>query len=170
MAIRKQAHSPALASMIRSRRVQFLPVQWRASMGFSLDSSSSPTSPTSKYKNPYTLNDITPKGSISYIRELTNSVLTDIPLFMSHHRERMIESVCIEANGVYEKWIRRHRGWRDGEGGRVHVIAHSLGSALVAHILSNQPTRIERPLVVKKDEDEEGRKRRMRQGFGFDVW
>ncbi len=65
--------------------------------------------------NHYTLSDITPKGSIPsvltifsvasrqnslfhcrayrFIREITNNVLTDIPLFMSHHRERMIEAV-----------------------------------------------------------------------------
>lgn len=67
------------------------------------------------HENHFTLSDITPKGtipyvsitvgwgytgkvtddegSISFIRELANGVVTDVPLFMSHHRERMIESV-----------------------------------------------------------------------------
>lgn len=44
------------------------------------------------HENHFTLSEVTPKGSIPYVRELTNSVLTDIPLFMSHHRGRMIEA------------------------------------------------------------------------------
>ena len=99
--------TPALASIMRSKRVQFLPVQWRTGMKFDLDKKGSKDG----LDNYYTLSDITPKGSIPFvpiavdddtartdcstrfIRELTNNVLTDIPLFMSHHRERMIEAV-----------------------------------------------------------------------------
>lgn len=88
--LRKQAQTPALASIMRNRRVQFLPVQWRASMKFDLDAEAQ----SQGHDNHFTLSEVTPKGSIAYIREMTNSVLTDIPLFMSHHRERMIESVC----------------------------------------------------------------------------
>lgn len=49
------------------------------------------------HDNHFTLSDVTPKGTIAYVRELTNSVLTDIPLYMSHHRERMIESVRVHS-------------------------------------------------------------------------
>lgn len=60
-------------------------------MKFDFDASAS----AQGHDNAFTLSEVTPKGkgSITYVRELTNSVLTDIPLFMSHHRGRMIESV-----------------------------------------------------------------------------
>ncbi|KAF8334747.1 DDHD domain-containing protein [Cantharellus anzutake] len=131
---RKQSVSPALASIVRSKRVQFLPVQWRASMKYDLDKKGSKDG----LDNEFTLSEITPKGSIPFIRELTNGVLTDIPLYMSHHRERMIESVCYQANRTYRLWCARNPNFE--KQGRVHLVAHSLGTALVAHILSNQPT------------------------------
>jgi hypothetical protein len=82
-------------------------------------------------------------------------VLLDIPLFMSHHRQRMIEAVCLQANKLYRLWIARNPEFENS--GRVHIIGHSvsfsphirlendlrqLGSALAAHILSNQPTKM----------------------------
>lgn len=86
-------------------------------------------------------------------------VLLDIPLFMSPHRKRMIEAVCLQANKLYRLWIARNPEFE--KNGRVHIIGHSvsrtphhirrhqidrlmrqLGSALAAHILSNQPTRM----------------------------
>lgn len=83
---------------------------------------------------------------------------------MSHHRQKMIEAVCSQANKLYRLWIARNPHFE--EYGRVHIIAHSvslkdmataglgarsralnfpkLGSALVAHILSNQSTKMPR--------------------------
>ncbi|RSH95396.1 hypothetical protein EHS25_000483 [Saitozyma podzolica] len=90
--------------------------------------------------NRFTINDITINKSIPYVRELTNSVLLDIPLFMSHHRQKMIEAVCIQANKLYRLWLARNPDFE--KHGRVHIIGHSLGSALAAHILSNQPTKM----------------------------
>ncbi|KAF9516435.1 hypothetical protein BS47DRAFT_662714 [Hydnum rufescens UP504] len=133
---RAQATTPALASIVRSNHVQFLPVQWRASMKFDLNAQSKDG--REALDNHFTLNEITPKGTIDYVRELTNNVLSDIPLFMSHHRDRMIESVCYQANRTYRLWCARNPDF--DRHGRVHIIAHSLGSALVSHILSNQPT------------------------------
>ncbi|KAF8312978.1 hypothetical protein DL93DRAFT_1212391 [Clavulina sp. PMI_390] len=158
---RKQAQSPALASIMRNRRVQFLPVQWRASMKFDLDAEAQ----SQGHENHYTLRDVTPKGSIAYVRELTNSVLTDIPLFMSHHRGRMIESVCEQANRAYRLWCARNPKFE--KHGRVHVIAHSLGSALIAHILSNQPTIVPPLSTLSADPDE--KKRMDRNGFIFNT-
>ena len=52
----------------------------------------------------------------------------------------MIEAVCLQANKLYRLWIARNPDFEAH--GRVHIIGHSLGSALVAHILSNQPTKM----------------------------
>lgn len=37
LCIRKQSTQPALASIMRNRRVQFLPIQWRANLKLTLD-------------------------------------------------------------------------------------------------------------------------------------
>jgi hypothetical protein len=64
----------------------------------------------------------------------------------------MIEAVCIQANKLYRLWLARNPEFENH--GRVHIIGHSvrpvskpelktqLGSALAAHILSNQPTKM----------------------------
>ncbi|WVO15288.1 hypothetical protein L204_102944 [Cryptococcus depauperatus] len=136
--LRKQSSNPALASIMRGRRCQILPVQWRAS----LDLNDQKTAEDAQHgmDNQFTISDITINQSIPYVRELTNAVLLDIPLFMSRHRQRMIEAVCLEANKLYRLWIARHPDFE--RRGRVHIIGHSLGSALVAHILSNQATKM----------------------------
>ncbi|QRV92658.1 phospholipase [Ceratobasidium sp. AG-Ba] len=139
---RKQSESPALASIMRSRRAQFLPVPWRASMKLALDEEVERA--RDGLDNRFTLSDITPKKAIPYVRELTNNVLIDIPYFMSQHRDKMIESVCLTANRAYRLWCARNPEFESH--GRVHVIGHSLGSALAAHILSAQPT-TQRPLA-----------------------
>ncbi|OXC69532.1 hypothetical protein AYX13_01699 [Cryptococcus neoformans] len=144
----KQTSNPAVASIIRDRRCQVLPVQWRTSLN--LDERKTEEELLHGIDNRFTISgkysssidDITIHRSIPYVRELTNSVLLDIPLFMSHHRQKMIEAVCTQANKLYRLWIARNPHFQ--EYGRVHIIAHSLGSALVAHILSNQPTKMPR--------------------------
>ena len=52
----------------------------------------------------------------------------------------MIEAVCLQANKLYRLWIARNPDFE--KSGRVHLIGHSLGSALATHILSNQPTKM----------------------------
>ena len=70
---------------------------------------------------------------------MINNVLIDVPFYLSKHRQAMIEAVAEEANRTYRLWCRRHPNF-ETNGGKVHIIGHSLGSALVANILSNQPT------------------------------
>ncbi|KAL5632399.1 hypothetical protein ACGC1H_005381 [Rhizoctonia solani] len=138
---RKQSQSPVLSSILRNRRAQFIPIPWRASMKLELDEEERRAK--QGLDNHFTLSDITPKKSIPYVRELTNNVLIDIPYFMSQHRDKMIESVRLLPNRAYRLWCARNPEFESH--GRVHLLAHSLGSALSAHILSNQPT-IQRPL------------------------
>ncbi|KAG8905484.1 hypothetical protein FRB99_008880 [Tulasnella sp. 403] len=150
---RVQAQTPAISSIMRDRRVQFLPVQWRASLKLDMDKEL--LKQREGLDNHFTLDDITLKNTIPnawkgrFVRDLTNQVLMDIPLFMSHHRARMIESVCTLANRSYRLWCARNPDFE--RNGRVHIVAHSLGSALVANILSNQPT-VQVPLSQMSDE------------------
>ncbi|WWC91359.1 uncharacterized protein L201_006302 [Kwoniella dendrophila CBS 6074] len=136
--LRKQSANPALASIIRDRRCQILPVQWRTSID--LDDEKTEEDKEHGMDNRFTISDITMNKSIPYVRELTNAVLLDIPLYMSHHRQKMIEAVCLQANKLYRLWIARNPEFE--KHGRIHIIGHSLGSALAAQILSNQPTKM----------------------------
>ncbi|KAK4686894.1 hypothetical protein P7C73_g3228, partial [Tremellales sp. Uapishka_1] len=136
--LQKQSANPALASIIRDRRCQVLPLQWRTSLV--LDQETTEEDREHGMDNRFTMADITMSKSIPVVRDLTNSVLYDIPLFMSQHRQKMIEAVCVQANKLYRLWLARNPGFE--RNGRVHIIGHSLGSALAAHILSNQPTKM----------------------------
>jgi hypothetical protein len=120
--LRKQSLDPALSSVMRNRRIQILPVQWRANL--KLESETSGQNAQFEKENVFTIKDITIGKSIPYVRELTNSVLLDIPLFMSDHKSKMIEAVCQQANGLYRLWVARHPEFENY--GRVHVIGHSV--------------------------------------------
>ncbi|KAL5501511.1 hypothetical protein ACEPAH_8771 [Sanghuangporus vaninii] len=144
---RKQSTTPALASIMRGRRLQFLPVQWRLS--FQLTAAEESRREAEGLDNVFTLNDITIKNTVPYVRELMNNVLIDIPYFLSQHKERMIEAVVRQANRIYRMWCARNPGF--DKTGRVHILAHSLGAALAGHILSNQPT-IQPPLSSMEPE------------------
>lgn len=120
--LRKQAQDPRFASILDNRRCQVLPVQWRANL--KLESDDYVESEKNERDNVFTVADITIGKSIPYIREVTNSVLLDIPLFMSNHRQRMIEAVCQQANRLYRLWIARHPEFE--ENGRVHIVGHSV--------------------------------------------
>ncbi|KAL8693606.1 MAG: hypothetical protein Q9218_001606 [Villophora microphyllina] len=119
--------------------IMVLPINWRATLRFE-DGGPRPN-PNQKdeasSKNEYTLKDIT-ADSIPAVRNLISDVMLDIPYYLSHHKPRMIEAVVREANRVYRLWCRNNPGFE--EDGRVHLIAHSLGSVMALDILSKQPT------------------------------
>lgn len=100
----------------------------------------------SSSKNQFTLKDITAE-SIPAVRNLISDVMLDIPYYLSHHKKTMVEAVIKEANRVYRLWCTNNPGFE--ETGRVHLIAHSLGSVMALDILSKQPTRLPEDLDLK---------------------
>ncbi|KZW00438.1 hypothetical protein EXIGLDRAFT_667492 [Exidia glandulosa HHB12029] len=153
--VRKQSTKPELASIMRAHRIQFLPIEWRSTFAKLMErdhrrDAAGPS--TAKKKNKYTLADITLKDNVAFARELFNNVILDLPLFMSRHKDHMMQAVCLEANAVYRKWCARHPGF--DESGRVHIVAHSIGSVLISHVLSSQPTWVpplcDRPLSERR--------------------
>ncbi|KAI4286852.1 MAG: hypothetical protein L6R35_003892 [Caloplaca aegaea] len=121
--------------------IMVLPINWRSTLKF--DEGGPRPNPNQKdgssSKNEYTLKDITAE-SIPAIRNLISDVMLDIPYYLSHHKPRMIEAVIGEANRVYRLWCKNNPGFE--ENGRVHLIAHSLGSIMALDILSKQPTHL----------------------------
>ena len=89
--------------------------------------------------NEYSLKDITP-SSLPAVRNLISDVMLDIPYYLSHHKTKMVAAVIGEANRVYRLWCKNNPGFP--RHGRVHLIAHSLGSVMALDILSKQPTRL----------------------------
>lgn len=97
----------------------------------------------SSTRNQFNLKDITAE-SIPAVRNLISDVMLDIPYYLSHHKDKMIAAVVKEANRIYRLWVKNNPGFKDS--GRVHLIAHSLGSVMALDILSKQPTRLSKQL------------------------
>ena len=129
--------------------VMVLPINWRSTL--QLDDGSPDPQPNrweeTSDRNQFTLKDITAE-SIPAVRNLISDVMLDIPYYLSHHKKKMIEAVVKEANRVYRLWIRNNLGFENY--GKIHLVAHSLGSIMALDILSNQPT--ERPAQQNLDD------------------
>ncbi|KAH0562529.1 hypothetical protein GP486_002789, partial [Trichoglossum hirsutum] len=129
--------------------IMVLPVNWRSTLSFE-DGGPPPEcedgepDPTTNY---FTLNDITP-STIPAVRNLISDVMLDIPYYLSHHKPRVIKAVVTEANRIYCLWCKNNPGF--DKTGRVHLVAHSLGSAMALDILSNQPTKLPEELNLSK--------------------
>lgn len=71
--------------------------------------------------------------------------MLDIPAYLSQeHNPKMTEACVKEANRIYRLWCANNPGFHSH--GRVHLIAHSLGSVMAYDILSKQPTHVDRNL------------------------
>lgn len=115
--------------------VMVLPVNWRSNLSFE---DGGPMKEGDQDPNSdFSLKDITP-FTIPAVRNMISDVMLDIPFYMSHHKPKMIQALISEANRVYRLWCLNNPEFH--EQGRVHIIAHSLGSVMALEILSNQPT------------------------------
>ncbi|MCJ1268973.1 hypothetical protein MMC22_008861 [Lobaria immixta] len=127
--------------------IMVLPINWRSTLKFEDGPEPDPNRRDDhSSKNQFTLKDITAE-SIPAVRNLISDVMLDIPYYLSHHKKKMVEAVVKEANRVYRLWCRNNPGFE--ETGRVHLIAHSLGSVMALDILSRQPTRLPKHLDLK---------------------
>jgi hypothetical protein len=131
---------PTIQHLLRQDQngVMILPLNWR--MGLSFEDGGLADSPSREDQagETFGLKDIEPK-TIPAIRSMISDVMFDIPFYMSHHKSKMIAALVSEANRVYRLWCRNNKGFADR--GRVHLIAHSLGSVMAIDILSRQPTK-----------------------------
>jgi hypothetical protein len=118
--------------------IMVLPVNWRTNLSLDEPDVESGIDPAS---NNFSLADITPQ-TLPAIRSLISDVMLDIPYYLSHHKPKMVKAVIREANRVYRLWCKNNPGFQDN--GRVHLIAHSLGSVMAVDILSQQPTYVPR--------------------------
>ncbi|KAJ5106794.1 hypothetical protein N7456_003469 [Penicillium angulare] len=120
--------------------IMVLPVNWRTTLSLD-DSAVEPADTDDPFSNNYSLDDITPQ-TLPAVRSLISDVMLDIPYYLSHHKPKMIKAVCREANRIYRLWCKNNPKFQDE--GRVHLLAHSLGSVMALDILSHQPTNVPR--------------------------
>lgn len=139
LAHKRQAHAPpvdvgggGMPALSKGRRVQFIPVLWRATLqdleDFDPPNTDKEASPEEHLGNRFSIDDIF-SDTIPLIRQLISGILFDIPLYLSHHREEILSRVVKESNRVWRLFAQRNENFL-ANGGRTSLIAHSLGAAL----------------------------------------
>ncbi|TVY23400.1 putative phospholipase [Lachnellula hyalina] len=118
--------------------IMVLPVNWRSNLSFEGEDPVKDDG-EDRHQSDFSLNDIT-QPTIPAVRTLISDVMLDIPYYLSRHKSKMIQAVISEANRVYRLWCKNNPDFQ--RGGRVHIIAHSLGSVMAVEILSKQPTSV----------------------------
>ncbi|KAJ0120134.1 DDHD domain-containing protein [Diaporthe amygdali] len=119
-------------------RVQVLPVCWRHLLDFprkreekkSEQDIGLATTEEDEYPS---LDDITVEG-VAFARSLISDLALDVLLYQSAYREQISEIVFKEANRIYNLFVERNPGFK----GKVHIMGHSLGSAIMFDILCRQ--------------------------------
>ncbi|SPQ27415.1 5ec83572-66f6-461f-bd96-eee5d7246d29 [Thermothielavioides terrestris] len=144
-AVNIELESPTIKALLRPGQngIMVLPVNWRHLLSFEEGGTSDEGDKDAYSPEGFTLKDIEPP-TIPAVRSMISDVMFDVPFYMSRHKPKMIAALVGEANRVYRLWCRNNPGF--AEKGRVHLIAHSLGSAMAIEVLSKQPTRVPRPL------------------------
>ncbi|GAA6060583.1 hypothetical protein JCM10212_006818 [Sporobolomyces blumeae] len=130
--------SPTLSPLLHGKRAQFIPVLWRADLDFdAVDDSAD--SADEHLQNRFSIQDIEIQNSVPFLRTIVSGLVLDVPFYLSPaHKEKMIKAVVRESNRIYRLFCKRNPTFS----GKVSIIGHSLGSCIVADILSNQPTTI----------------------------
>ncbi|KAL2887930.1 putative phospholipase C20G8.02, mitochondrial [Ceratocystis lukuohia] len=119
-------------------RVQVLPVCWRHLLDFpkkrdrkhEADIGDLDEFDEDEYPS---LEDITVEG-VAFARSLMSDLALDVLLYQSGYREQIIKIVTQEANHIWKLFKQRNPNFK----GKVHIMGHSLGSALMFDILCRQ--------------------------------
>ncbi|KAI4164831.1 MAG: hypothetical protein LQ342_001464 [Letrouitia transgressa] len=122
-------------------RIQVLPVVWRHLLDFPKQSFKqngkeqdlTDADAFSEEETYPSLNDITVDG-VPGVRNLITDLALDILLYQSAYREHIAGIVQRECNQIYALFVKRNPNFR----GKVSLIGHSLGSAILFDILCRQ--------------------------------
>lgn len=151
-AVNLEMSSPIVQKFRRNGQngIMILPLNWRMGLSFEDGGPVGKEHAAEQSVDGFGLKDIEP-NTIPAIRSMISDVMFDIPFYMSHHKGKMIKALVSEANRVYRLWCRNNPGF--SERGRVHIIAHSLGSIMAIDILSRQPTNLPRLDLTQVEPD-----------------
>ena len=119
------------------------------------------------------LNDITVEG-VAFARSLISDLALDVLLYQSSYRERISSIVLEECNRIFRLYQARNPSFC----GKVHVMGHSLGSAILFDILCRQRSSKEEDIAKNpprfwpsqgRSESKAEKERSREWAFGFDV-
>lgn len=79
------------------------------------------------------MEDITIEG-VAFARSLISDLAVDVLLYQSAYREQICRIVVEESNRIYNLFLERNPQFN----GKVHLVGHSLGSAIYFDILCRQ--------------------------------
>ncbi|KAL1840627.1 hypothetical protein VTJ49DRAFT_278 [Mycothermus thermophilus] len=115
-------------------RVQVLPVLWRHHLDFPKRKPRKGERDLGEALNEEddypSLEDITVEG-VAFARSLIADLALDVLLYQSAYREQIAEIVLKESNRIFKIFKQRNPEFN----GKVHIVAHSLGSAIMFDIL-----------------------------------
>ncbi|KAI8953485.1 DDHD domain-containing protein [Xylaria longipes] len=121
-------------------KVQVLPVCWRHLLDFPKrreKKGETDLGDATEEEDEYpSLEDITIEG-MAFARSLISDLALDVLLYQSAYREQITEIVLKESNRIYKLFLERNPEFK----GKVHIIGHSLGSAIMFDILCRQKQR-----------------------------
>ncbi|KAI1389455.1 DDHD domain-containing protein [Hypoxylon trugodes] len=138
------AHSADLKTLNRESengpgncKIQVLPVCWRHLLDFPKrkeKKGEKDIGDVAEDEDDYpSLEDITIEG-VAFARSLISDLALDVLLYQSAYREQIAEIVLKESNRIYKLFRERNPEFK----GKVHIIGHSLGSAIMFDILCRQ--------------------------------
>ncbi|KAI0473231.1 DDHD domain-containing protein [Xylariaceae sp. FL0804] len=132
-------------------KIQVLPVCWRHLLDFpkrrekkgETDIGDAVADEDDEYPS---LEDITIEG-VAFARSLISDLALDVLLYQSAYREQIAEIVLKESNRIHKLFLERNPDFK----GKVHIIGHSLGSAIMFDILCRQKERerVQRPELLR---------------------
>lgn len=126
-----------------NNRVQVLPISWRHRIDFNPQQEFDAQLPS---RLP-TLSQINVEGILA-LRDVVGDVVLDVLLFYQpRYLKEIITTVTSELNRVYKLYLKRNPDFK----GKVHILGHSLGSAIAFDILSQQSGSLDGPLDINKD-------------------
>ncbi|KAI0100154.1 DDHD domain-containing protein, partial [Nemania sp. FL0031] len=118
-------------------KIQVLPVCWRHLLDFPKRREKRGETDlgdmTEEEEEYPSLEDITIEG-MAFARSLISDLALDVLLYQSSYREQITEIVLKESNRIYKLFRERNPEFK----GKVHIIGHSLGSAIMFDILCRQ--------------------------------
>lgn len=115
-------------------KIQILPIIWRYDIDFGLEYTYEDFDSKGEYRLPK-LADLNVDG-VTSVRNLAADVLMDVLLYYdTKYNKEILDSVIKIANRIYDKYLEHHPDFK----GKVSILGHSLGSAIVLDILSREP-------------------------------
>lgn len=108
---------------------------------------------------------------MAFARSLISDLALDVLLYQSAYREQIVEIVLKESNRIYKLFKLRNPDFK----GKVHLVGHSLGSAILFDILCRQkekkagPEPSRNPLRIWPSQDRYEPKEPKELAFDFEV-